>query len=180
MIFGFIVISVFVAASIYFFFRAEALQRELITAKRDANNANKENKVLVASMVKVASRFEEFAKKRHAQIKLALEAQEKNEAALSTLQSIMPLVQNYSAIYCDCSKGSGRLQAVTKKCYENYQKNSFKEFTTFINKQDKGIKKYWASNNLSGFISLVEALLVQQEENVRPAITAQGNKAVNE
>ena len=166
MIFVFAVIAVFVIASIYFFFRAEALQREVLTLKRDINKLAKENKAMIASMVIVASRFEEFAKQRFSNIKTMLESQSQNEDVLQQLQVISPIINNYAIIYRECSKGSGQLKTIAKKCFESFEKGSFKEFVSFVNKQDKQVKKMWASNNLNGFISLVEALLSQQEEKL--------------
>lgn len=162
MIFVLIVIGVFVAASLYFFFRAESLQREVIVARKEVNNANKENKALVDSMVTVANCYDEFAKKRFGAIKSFAE-KSKNEQLLSRLELVNPLIQNYAAIYRETSKGPGRLKVCTKKCYDSYQENSFKEFIAFIGQQDKSIQRMWSSDNLRGFISLTESLLALLE-----------------
>ncbi len=146
--------AIFVAISIYFFFRAEKLQREVILAKRDSNVARKENKALVDSMALLASRQEEFVKNRFLDIK----QQSKDESEI--IKNIAPLINNYSTIFCECLKGKERLKPMTQKCYQLIDANAYKEFSQFISKRDAQLKRMWASNNLNGFVSLVEALLI--------------------
>ena len=64
LIFALAVIAVFVVASVYFYFRAEGLQRDLLVAKREISNMVKENKAMVSSMAAISTTFEDIAKKR--------------------------------------------------------------------------------------------------------------------
>ncbi len=59
MIFSLSAIAIFVAASVYFLFQAERLNRQLIVAKRESVANKKENKALVDTMAIVAKRSEE-------------------------------------------------------------------------------------------------------------------------
>jgi Na+/H+ antiporter NhaD/arsenite permease-like protein len=61
MFFVSVITLVFVLTSIYFFFRAEKLQRKLITQQRESSSTRKENKMLVETMTLVATREQEFA-----------------------------------------------------------------------------------------------------------------------
>jgi len=150
--------AIFVAISIYFFFRAEKLQREVILAKREGNIARKENKVLIDSMALLASRYEEFARNRFQELKSRPQADEEN------IKQIAPLINNYSTIFTECLKGKERLKPITQKCYQLIDSNAFKEFNQYIAKRDAQIKRMWSSNSLNGFVSLVEALLVNIEQ----------------
>jgi hypothetical protein len=162
MIFGLIIIAIFVGVSVYFFFRAEGLQRQLITAKRDSQSTQKENKAYFESMALISKRHEDFVKER---LNKLIEQQGKD-----ALHTITPFINNYSVIFRECLKGKGKLHVITKKCYESYDVESFKEFTQFLTKQEAHIKRMWSSNNLSGFISLAEALLVlHDKENSKAA-----------
>ena len=157
MIFVLSIMAIFVAISIYFFFRAEKLQREVILAKRDGNIARKENKVLIDSMALLASRYEEFARNRFNELKSRSQASEEN------IKQIAPLINNYSTIFAECLKGKERLKPITQRCYQLIDSNAFKEFNQYIGKRDAQIKRMWSSNSLNGFVSLVEALLVNLE-----------------
>ena len=153
MIFVLSIMAIFVAISIYFFFRAEKLQREVILAKRDGNAARKENKALVDSMALIASRYEEFSRNRFMELK------KQNKEDNEIIKQIAPLINNYSSIFCECLKGKERLKPMTQKCYQLIDANAFKDFNQFIGKRDSQIKRMWSSNSLNGFVSLVEALL---------------------
>ena len=159
MIFVLVLLLVFILVSIYFFFRAEKLQQELLQAKRDAANAQKENKSLVEVLLTVSTRYEEFSQHRLQTIKdkLAQLPDEDKQLAIIT-----PLIKNYSFIFRESMKGSAQLKAITHKCYESQKKNSYKEFTTFIASCEPHVKRMWSGNNLNGYISLVEALLYEQ------------------
>ena len=149
---------IFIGISIYFYFRAEGLQRTLFNAKREFNSTQKENKSYVDSMALIAKRHEDFAKHRLAQIKA------NQTEAIEILETITPLINNYSVIFRECLKGKGKLQAITKKCYESYDIDGFKRLVAYISKQEAHIKRMWSSNNLSGYISLIEALLLMAEQ----------------
>jgi len=175
MIFVAAIIAVFVLTSIYFFFRAESLQREVLIAKREMNNTAKENKALVASMVTVSGCFEEFAKQRFNNVKAIQEAR-KNGTVVHQLETFSPLIHNYAVIYRESSKGSGQLKAIAKKCFDSQEKGAFNNFVSYINRQDKQVRNMWSSNDLKGFISLVEVLLSQQEEKLMNSAAAKDLK----
>jgi len=159
MIFGFFVVAIFAVISIYFFFKAEGLQKQLLQVKKDSKNAKNENKKLADSMALMISRNEEFVKQRTQKVK---------DSGSQEVNVIAPLVNNYAVILREALQGKGRVKAITKKCYDNCTPEAFKVFTTYISKQDASVKRMWSSNNLSGYISLVEALLLTQEaENIK-------------
>lgn len=147
----------FVAISIYFFFRAEKLQHELLLLRREINNTQQENKNLSKSMALLASSHGDFAKSRYSVIA--------NKAENTEIELLKPLINNYAVIFRECLTGKGKMQAITKKCFNNQDKEAFNKFTTTITKADVKLQRLWASNNLAGFISLVEALLVKYSED---------------
>ncbi len=152
-----LITALFVALSIYFFFRAEKLQHTLLRLKRETANTSRENTTLTKSMALIASNHEEFAKIRLQK----LLASNKNHKREDNAELIKPLINNYVIIFGECLKGKGQLQTVTKKCFDSQGTNDYKEFVNKIIKNDVKIQRLWASNNLIGFISLVEALLVK-------------------
>jgi hypothetical protein len=159
MIFVLSIVAVFVAVSIYFFFKAENLQRELILMRRDISDTKKENKVLIESTALIAQRYEEFYKQR------LLPLRDGNED--ETLKVITPVINNYTVIFNECIRSKGKLQPTVKKVYEGYQEGSFKTFSNLIARSDTQIKRAWSSNNLNGFIALVEALVIEQNSQER-------------
>lgn len=156
MIFYFIVVAIFVGASIYFFFRAESLQRSLNKAKRDVSSAEKNHKLLQEALALTAKKNEEAFKYRLEKIK----SDKEDNPAIVT---IMPLVDNYAGIFIECLKGKGRLKGVAKKCFDTNHNKAFNEFMVFLNAQDKSLQRFWGSDSLSGFISLMEALILKLE-----------------
>ena len=164
LIFALAVIAVFVVASVYFYFRAEGLQRDLLVAKREISNMVKENKAMVSSMAAISTTFEDIAKKRFNHVKRIYESLPNNEDSLQQLIIIQPLIFNYSLIYRDCSKGGSRLKAITEQCFNSYDEKGYKAFVTFVNSKEDKVRKMWAANNLNGFISLTETLLRHHEE----------------
>lgn len=158
MIFVLSLLAIFVLVSIYFFFRAEKLQQALMLAKRDAASAQKENKALVDTLMTVSSRYEEFALHRLQTIK------EKWPEEQKQLEIMTPLIKNYSLIFRESMKGPAQLKVITHKCYESFKKDAYKEFTTYIGDCESHIKRMWTGNNLNGFVSLVEALLYEQNK----------------
>jgi hypothetical protein len=158
MFFVLLITALFIGISVYFYFRSEGLQRTLFNAKREFSTTEKENKAYVDSMALIAKRHEDFAKYRLEKIKA-------NQAEVGEmLETITPLINNYAVIFRECLKGKGKLQLITKKCYESYDAEGFKRFTTYISEQEAHIKRMWSSNNLSGYISLIEALLLLEEK----------------
>lgn len=159
----------FVALSIYFFFRAEKLQHTLLRLKRETANTSKENTKLTKSMALIASYHEEFAKSRLQQ----LLANNKEHNSSDNVELIKPLINNYIIIFSECLKEKGKLQAITKKCFESQNTNDYNEFINKIIKNDEKIKRLWASNDILGFISLVEALLVKYDSAETDSVSIQ-------
>lgn len=154
-----IITVLFVALSIYFFFRAEKLQHSLLRQNRETTNKLKENTALTKSIALIASNHEEFAKNR---LQLLLINNNKHQCS-ANIELIKPLINNYVIIFSECLKEKGKLQSATKKCFENQGTSDYKEFINKVIKNDEKIQRLWASNNVVGFISLVEALLVKYE-----------------
>jgi len=154
MIFVLSISGVFIGLSIYFYFRAEGLQRALFSAKKESISAKKENKYYIDAMAIIAKRHEDFVKHRLQIIK------DSEILELETIEIITPLINNYAAIFIECSKGKGKLQPIAKKCYESYGDEAFKKLVVHVTKQEASVKRMWSSNNLSGYISLIEALLL--------------------
>jgi hypothetical protein len=161
MIFILAITVIFLLLTIYLFFRAEKLQQQLVKAKSESHNVRKENKALLDSLMLVSTRQEELVKNRFQTLK---DSHKENDhsAHYAELKIIAPLINNYAAIFRACLKGKGQLSTITKKCYDNSEPDSYKEFTQWVNKQDKKLKRMWTSNTLSGYLALVEAILLQQ------------------
>ncbi|WP_085300122.1 hypothetical protein [Cognaticolwellia mytili] len=153
MIFIFAVIAMFVAVSVYFFFKAESLQREIILMKREVSNTKKENKVYLDSVAIIAQRYEEIAKQKLLYLK------DKESLDTRVLELISPMINNYAVIFSDSIRAKGKLQSAVKKVYEGYQKDSYKAFSNHITQSNTEIKRAWSSNNINGCILLVDALL---------------------
>lgn len=158
MFFVLVITLVFAIISIYFFFRAEKLHRKLISQQRESLTTRKENKMLAESMTLVATREQEFTKARLQRLKAYAKASE-NEKLMMHTELISPLINNYSIIFRECLKGKGRLKAISQKCFENHDSSAYKKFVALIVTSDKQLKRYWSSNNLNGFLFLVDALL---------------------
>jgi len=158
MIFVLSIAVLFVALSVYFYFRAEGLERALFNAKKEFSGTKKENKAYMDSMALIAKRHEDFAKHRLQKMK------DCQGLAVENIEIITPLINNYAIIFRECLKGKGKLQPITKKCYESYDAEGFKKLVAYISKQDAHLKRMWSSNNLSGYISLIEALLLLEKK----------------
>jgi len=168
---------VFVVISVYFFFRVEKLQRKLITQQRESLTTRQENKLLVESMTLVATREEEFTKARLVRLKAYAQKNEHVQLKLHT-ELISPLINNYSIIFKECLKGKGRLKAICQKCFENQDSSAYKKFVALIVTGDKQLKRYWSSDNLNGFLFLVDALLTFEEMNTHLLATDKKNLCV--
>jgi len=158
MIFVLSITILFVGLSIYFYFRAEGLERTLFKTKKDFSSTQKENKYYIDSMAIIAKRNEDFVKHRLKIIK------EQETIELETIEIISPLINNYATIFTECLKGKGKLQPIAKKCYESYDEQGFKKLIAYVSKQEASVKRMWSSNSLSGYISLIEALLLATKE----------------
>ena len=84
---------------------------------------------------------------------------EGNDTLMLHCELISPLINNYSIIFKECLKGKGRLKAISQKCFENKDSAAYKKFVALIVTGDKKLKRYWGSDNLNGFLFLVDALL---------------------
>ena len=164
MFFVLVITVVFVLISIYFFFRAEKLQRQLISQQRESLATRKENKLLVESITLVATREQEFSKAKLQRLKAYAKANDDEQLLLHT-ELISPLINNYSIVFRECLKGKGRLKAVSQQCFENKDSSAYKKFVALIVTSDKKLKRYWSSDNLNGFLFLVDALLTMDEAN---------------
>ena len=155
-----LITALFVFVSVYFFFRAEKLQRSIVLLKRDTAKTQKENQVLSKSMALMAGNTEDFVKNR---LQLLLNKSQ-DKKYLDELALIKPFIDNYSLIFKECLMKKGRLHIITKKCFSNQEGDAYKSFFETIIKKDSKIQRLWNINNFIGFISLVEALLVKYEE----------------
>jgi hypothetical protein len=153
MIFVLAVIAIFIAVSIYLFFKVESLTRELSLMKKELFVTKKENKNYVEVTAVIANRYEETSKQRFAALRdtLAEEAEK--------FDIIAPMINNYATIFNDSLLAKGQLQPAVQKVYEGCHKGSYKVFCNYIAQSDKAIKRAWSSNNINGFIILIEAIL---------------------
>jgi hypothetical protein len=124
----------------------------------------KENKLLVESVTLVATREQEFSKAKLQRLKAYAKANNSEQLMLHT-ELISPLINNYSIIFRECLKGKGQLKAVSQKCFENQDSSAYKKFVALIVTSDKILKRYWSSDNLNGFLLLVDALLTMDNDN---------------
>ena len=152
-----LITALFVILSIYFFFRAEKLQNTLRLLKRDKGKTLKENTMLIESIALIASNHEEFAKIR---LQLLL-AESESHPHSDQVELIQPLINNYVIIFNRCLKEKGRLHSITKECFDKQSTHEYKDYINRVIKNDEKLQRLWASNNLIGFISLVEALLIK-------------------
>lgn len=155
-----LITALFVFISIYFFFRAEKLQRSILLQKRETEKSLKESQVLSKAMGQVANNAENFAKNR---LQILVNKSQKQEI-LDELSLIKPFIDNYALIFKECLMKKGKLHSITKKCLSHQGEDCYKEFFDKIIKKDSKIQRLWNSNNFIAFISLAEALLVKYEE----------------
>lgn len=169
MYFVLIFTAVFVLTSIYFFFRAEKLQRQILLQQRESSNTRKENKLLVDCLSVVALRQQEFHKAQLKRLKTQADATS-NQQQLQHIELITPLINNYSIIFKECLKGRGRLKKISQKCFDNQDKSAYKKFVAMIVTGDKRLKRYWASDNLNGFLFLIDALLTIENNSTKTSL----------
>jgi hypothetical protein len=155
--------AIFIGISIFFSFRSEKLQRLLLTQQRDNKNTKKESQAMLDSMAIVATRHEEFIKARLLQMKDQATKTD-NKDLLNYLDLISPLINNYSMIFRECLKGKGYLKVICQKCFDNHDKQSFKKFIAWMVTSDPAIKRHWSSDNLNGYLHIVNLLLIKTEK----------------
>lgn len=158
-----LITALFVLISVYFFFRSEKLQRTIILLKRDSLKAQKESQVYSKAMALIATNTENFAKNRL----LLLLNKTQNQKTLDELALIKLFIDNYALIFRECLMKKGTLQSMTKGCFSNMEADAYRNFSEKIIKKDSKIQRLWNSNNLIGFISMVEALLVRYEDSLQ-------------
>lgn len=167
MIFVVSIIVIFIGISVFFFYRAEGLQRQLIKIKREISLGKKENQALAETVILVFNQSEAFAKQRLQGLK------DKKIAAKEDLQDIeliTPLINNYALICQESLKGEGRVSKVVNKCYVSIEADGYKNFKRYIDKQDDNTQRLWLSNSFKGYISLVERLLVKYENTAKDTL----------
>ena len=157
MIFSFSLIALFVGVSIYYYFRAENLHRQVVLLKKDVNKMKKESKNLVDAFALVAKKNEDFSKFRFKEYHERYRDQE-------MVDLLFPLFNNYATIFRESIRGNGNTQKIAKKCCESYKKGSYQALTLFIAKQDVHIKRAWSNNNINGFMSFIEAMIFELEK----------------
>ncbi len=117
----------------------------------------KENITLSKSMALLASSHEDFVKTRFN----LLVAKAEQTSQKSEVELLKPLVNNYAVIFRECLIDKGKMQAIIKMPFKSQENEAFKEFASKIIKTDTKLQRLWGSNNLSGFIALVESLLMK-------------------
>ena len=118
---------------------------------------------MIDSMAIVATRHEEFVKVRLLQMKEQA-IKKDNKDLINYLDLISPLINNYSVIFRECIKGKGRLKVISQKCFESHNKESFKKFIAWMVISDPSIRRFWSSDNLNGYLHLVNLLLTNAEK----------------
>lgn len=157
MIFSFAIIALFVGVSIYYYFRAENLYRQVMVLKKDASKMKKESKLMVDAFALVAKKNEDFAKFRFKEYHERYRDQE-------FVDLLYPLFNNYATIFRESIRGNGNTHKIAQKCCESYKKGSYQALTAFIAKQDVHIKRAWGNNNINGFMSFIEAMIFELEK----------------
>jgi ribosomal protein S18 len=152
-----LITALFVAISVYFYLRAESLQRSIRSVKREADITQKEHAALSKYMTQISSSYEDSSKKRLNEILTINE----NTQEYKDLELLKPLINNYGKIFRECQSGKGKLHAITKKCFSSQDAEVYNEFVNKIIKADSNAQRLWGNNNLTGFISLVELLLTK-------------------
>jgi hypothetical protein len=164
MLFSLAIIVVFVV-SVYYYFRSEKLYAELKNVKKEASTIKKESKMMVDSLAVIAKQNEDFMNFR---FKAIQEYSKDNES----LVLLTPLITHYATIFRESIRGKGEMHKIAKKCCESYQSGSFKRLSAHIASQDTHIKRAWSSNNIKGFISFMEAMIITLEKSNTSKTTA--------
>lgn len=158
MLFSLAIIIVFVVVSVYYYFRSEKLYAELKAVKKEASAIKKESKVMVDSFAVIAKKNEDFINFRFQAIQ---EYSKDNESVVL----LTPLVTNYATVFRESIRGKGEMHKIAKKCCESYQAGSFKRLSAHISSQENHIKRAWTSNNISGFVTFMEAMIIALEKS---------------
>lgn len=160
------IIAVLMFISIYLFYRAEIIQKQLKISQKENKRAKKQNEDLIDAMLVSANKYEEFAKFRLQEIKQVLNNHKENAALFEEFELINLFVQNYAAIYCECLKGEHTFKVIMKKVFDTQNSNAFEQFTQYMTNQEATLRKMWSSDSLNGFISLNEALILKLQKQI--------------
>jgi len=152
------IITFILGICIYMFYRAESLQKQVSLFQREIKSTNIDNQNLIDTIAIITLKNEEIANKRLQSIT------EKNTELSDMVVIVTPFIKNYSLIIRETIKGNGQLTPVVKKLYDGVDKNAYKEFVNYINQQEASVRRLWSSNNMPGYISLVDTLFVLLEE----------------
>ena len=170
MIFVLGVVFLFVAVSIYFFFRSERLQAELRVAKKESSSARKNAKSMADNLALVAAKQEEFLKFRLQKLQSKID---KNKLPLEKeMQFLTPLVNNYAAIFRASMTSNTQMKPTIEKCCESLNKGLYKGLVTYLNGKETHIRKMWNANNVNGFASIVEALLTELSDSCEQSVVS--------
>lgn len=163
--------------SIYYYFRSERLLHDLIAKKRESAQALRDNKQMLDTFAMLATKQEEFYLSRYSGLKKA--AEKKAPSVAKEMTILWPIINNYAAIYRGCAMSKEPLQGKVKACYESFSPGAFEDFKRFLSHKQKPIKNMWSSNNLIGFVSLIEAVLMEfQADIARTRQTSGANEKV--
>ena len=176
MLFLISLVILFAALCVYFFFRAEGFQRQIIVLKREKKQSEKELQSLHEINALVFAHNEESARKRLGYIK---NNNINNKALEDELDKLAPLIAHYAVIANECNKGKNKLHHTIKNCFGTADATGYSNFTTYIKMQDKQVQRMWSSNNLKGFINLVDAMLAYYERKGLSSINEGVNKKVS-
>ncbi|MFT4870487.1 MAG: hypothetical protein ACI9F1_001231 [Colwellia sp.] len=88
-----------------------------------------------------------------------------NEKLALHTELISPLINNYSIIFRESLKGKSRLKLVSQKCFKNQDSSAYKKFVALIVTSDKKLKRYCSSDNINGFLFLVDVRLTMDDDN---------------
>ena len=127
--------------------------------KRDISATKKENKAYVDMMAIIAQRNEESVKQRFIDLRATATSLEDSEM----FDIIAPMINNYATIFNDSVRAKGKLQSAVKKVYEGYRQGTYKVLSNHISQASKEIRRAWSSNNINGFIIIVEAFLCTKQ-----------------
>lgn len=144
------------------FYRAENLSREVGLIKRDLAATSKEKDFFFDVMTNQANIQQSFLCKRYEN----LTAYYKKQGSANPIEALYPILTNYATIFHECTRKPNNIKGVVKTACEQAEKGSYKQLERLIAKQEKQIKSLWNQAKFNAFVSLVEALVLQQEQTI--------------
>lgn len=170
MIFLISILVIFLIASVYFFFRAESLQKRLLIEKKKTKQAEKDNQGFVDTMLMSSSKYQDFAVYRVKTIQdSANKLSQMPEKLADDLNVSKLFFENYGKIFIDAMTGKTGPKRSCQESLIQVNKETYRLFIEMTNRQDKTIRRMWNSDNLAGFVSFSEALLLNLEKQVNDA-----------